>query len=301
VAGNAVAHQASLLIVSSVPREQRFGTLQRDLPIFKDFIDYRLTRFPRLYLFIERFREWINWDKRVYLSFVQRGDTVLDVGANVGAHAVFLSHLVGEKGKVLAFEPLPPNVEAISETMRKRSRIDNISVLQLAVGNPAEAGRPVVIRAPADDLTQASLQLQQAGSWQLKVSLREFTVPLTSLDMQAHVQALSAIDFVKIDVEGGELDVLKGAERTLRRHRPLVYCEVYERWAASFGYSPGDLFQFMSKLGYVGARAISKGRIVSLGIDGKVPAELFDTSSDVLFFAPGKERLVDVFDKRYSR
>ena len=98
----------------SVPRDQRFGTLQRDLPFLKDVIDYRLTKYPRLYLFIERFRSWVNWDKRVYLSFVQRGDNVLDVGANVGAHALFLSRLVGEQGRVLAFEPLPPNVDKSS-------------------------------------------------------------------------------------------------------------------------------------------------------------------------------------------
>jgi len=85
--------------MSSNSKEQRLGALQRDLPFFKDVVDYRLTRFSRLYLFVERFREWVNWDKRVYLSFVRRSDIVLDVGANVGAHSVFLSHLVRDEAK----------------------------------------------------------------------------------------------------------------------------------------------------------------------------------------------------------
>lgn len=287
--------------MSAVREGQRLGTLQRDLPFFKDVVDYRLTRYPRLYLFVERFRQWVNWDKRVYLSFVRRGDVVLDVGANVGAHTVFLSHLVRDDGRVLAFEPLAPNVDALRETIRRRSRISNISVFQLAVGNPGKTRQEVMIKAPGADLTQASLQLQGAGSWEGKASVREYKVSLTSLDAEGEVQALPSVDFVKIDVEGGELDVLKGAARTISKHRPLIYCEVYERWAASFGYTPADLFEFMRTLGYEDARAISRGKVRSLSLGKPVPAGLFDASSDVLFFADKHSGLVADFDKRYFR
>ena len=277
------------------------GTLQRDLPFFKDVVDYRLTRYPRLYLFLERLRGWVNWDKRVYLSFVRRGDIVLDVGANVGAHAVFFSHLVRNDGRVLAFEPLAPNIDALSETIRRRSRTSNVSIFQLAIGNPGKTRQEAVLRVPGEDLTQASLQLQGAGSWERKASVREYKVSLTSLDAEGEVQALPSIDFVKIDVEGGELDVLKGAARTISRHQPLIYCEVYERWAASFGYTPTDLFDFVRTLGYEDARAISGGKVRSLSLVKPVPAGLFDTSSDVLFFADKHSGLVADFDKRYLR
>ena len=277
------------------------GTLQRDLPFFKDVVDYRLTRYPRLYLFLERLRGWVNWDKRVYLSFVRRGDIVLDVGANVGAHAVFFSHLVRNDGRVLAFEPLAPNIDALSETIRRRSRTSNVSIFQLAIGNPGKTRQEAVLRVPGEDLTQASLQLQGAGSWERKASVREYKVSLTSLDAEGEVQALPSIDFVKIDVEGGELDVLKGAARTISRHQPLIYCEVYERWAASFGYTPTDLFDFVRTLGYEDARAISGGKVRSLSLIKPVPAGLFDTSSDVLFFADKHSGLVADFDKRYLR
>jgi len=287
--------------MSSVRDGQRLGALQRDLPFFKDIVDYRLTRYPRLYLFVERFRQWANWDKRVYLSFVRRGDIALDVGANVGAHAVFLSHLVRDDGRVLAFEPLAPNVDALRETIRRRSRISNISIFQLAVGNPGKTRQEVVIKAPGADLTQASLQLQGVGSWERKASVREYRVSLTSLDAEGEVQALPSIDFVKIDVEGGELDVLKGAARTISKHRPLIYCEVYKRWAASFGYTPADLFEFMRTLGYEDARAISRGKVRALSLGKPVPAGLFDASSDVLFFADKHSGLVADFDKRYLR
>jgi FkbM family methyltransferase len=282
-------------------QKQRLGSFQRELPFFKDVLDYRLTAYPRLYLFVERFREWINWDKRVYLSFVRRGNVVLDVGANVGTHAVFLSHLVREDGRVLAFEPLAPNVDALRETIRLRSRISNISISQQAVGNPGKAHQEVLIRAPGDDLTQASLRLQGAGSWQAQTSVREYRVSLTSLDAEEQVQALQSIDFIKIDVEGGELDVWKGAAQTIRRHHPLVYCEVYEKWANSFGYTSSDLLAFVRSLGYAGGRVISKGMVHALSLDKEPPPRMFETSSDILFFTAKHRQLVDAFDSRYLR
>ena len=287
-------------MASPHPRRQ-FGSLQRDLPFFKDLVDYRLTRFPRLYLLVERFRNWINWDKRVYLSFVRRGDVVLDIGANVGSHAVFLSHLVGGEGKVLAFEPLAPNIDALKETLRRRSRALNVSIFQLAVGNPSKPGQVVGIRVPGDDFTQASLRLQAAGSWGQQASVHEYTVFLTSLDANPDVQALPSIDFVKIDVEGGELDVFRGGAQTIRRHLPLIYCEAYEKWTASFGYAPVDLFAFARSLGYTGARVISLGVLHVASFDRHPPPGMFESSSDILFFASKHAQLVDAFDKRYLR
>jgi FkbM family methyltransferase len=282
-------------------RNRPLGSFQRELPFFKDVLDYRLAGYPRLYLLVEHFREWINWDKRIYLSFVRRGDIVLDIGANVGTHAIFFSHLVRDNGKVLAFEPLEPNIVALRKTIAGRSRIPNVTIFQMAVGNPGKAHEDVVIRVPGDDLTQASLRLQRTGSWEGQASLREYKVSLTSLDAESEVQALSSIDFIKIDVEGGELDVWQGAAETLSRHHPLVYCEVYEKWVTSFGYTPGDLLAFAQSLGYAGGRVISKGKVHALSLEENPPPEMFETSSDVLFFAEKHRPAVDAFDKRYMR
>jgi FkbM family methyltransferase len=282
-------------------KEKRLGSLQRDLSFFKDFVDYRLTGYPRLYLVVERLRRWVNWDKRVYLSFVRPGDVVLDVGANVGAHTVFLSHLVRNDGRVLAFEPLALNIDALRHTISRRSRIPNIRVFELAVGNPATAREEVVMRVPGEDLTQASLRWQGAESWQQRADIREYKVALTSLDAEREVRDLPSIGFVKIDVEGGELDVLKGGAQTLRRHHPLIYCEVYDEWTSSFDYSPAELLGFAWSLGYDGARVISEGVVHALSPDRDLPPGMFETSSDVLFFTGKHRPLVDAFDKRYLR
>jgi FkbM family methyltransferase len=287
-------------VVARLFRNQnKFGTLQRDLPPVKDVIDYQLTKAPSLYLFVERFREWVNWDKRVYLSFIRPGGIALDVGANVGAHTVFLSHLVGKRGRVLAFEPLPANIDALHDTVRRRARYGNISVLPVAVGNSSVREGRAALKVPGDDLTQASLALQTTGSWEGKPPVREVTVPLISLDTSKDVQSLRHIELVKIDVEGGELDVLRGASRTLARHLPLIYCEAYEKWQASFGYGPADLLALARSLGYPAARVFSEGRVHPIRLDQPAPANLFTTSADILFFAETHRTAVERFDRRY--
>ena len=278
--------------------QNKFGTLQRDLPFFKDAIDYQLTKSPSLYLFVERFREWVNWDKRVYLSFVRRGDITLDVGANVGAHTVFLSHLVGASGRVIAFEPLPSNIAALKDTARRRARHTNISIVPVAVGDSLREGA-ATLKVPGNDHTQASLAVQSSGSWE-KGAVTEIEVPLISLDANTEVQGLSHMELVKIDVEGAELNVLRGASRTLSHHLPLIYCEAYERWQMSFGYGPADLIEFTRSLGYSGARVFSRGTIFPISLDQVASAELFTASADILFFAEKHRAAVDRFDRRYD-
>ncbi|MDP9176473.1 MAG: FkbM family methyltransferase [Gemmatimonadota bacterium] len=277
----------------------KIGSFQSNLPYAKNLLDYWLTRFPRLYLFLERHREWQNWDKRVYLSLIRRGDVVLDIGANIGAHTIAFSHLVGEHGRVLAFEPLAANFERLLETISRRCRFSNISTFQVAVGNPRVPNERTLIKVPGGDFSQASLVAHAAGSWDERRDIQDYSCVMTGVDAEMAANPLPRLDFVKIDVEGGELDALKGATRTLARYRPLLYCEVYQMWAVSFGYSAAELFAFVRSLGYSKARVIREGRVHPLDLDAPVPTKLFDISSDVLFFAPEHEARVAPFDKRY--
>jgi FkbM family methyltransferase len=277
----------------------KFGTLRGDLSSFKDRIDFRLTRFPRLYLAVEKFRVWVNWDKRVYLSFIRRGDVVLDVGANVGAHSVFFSHLVGRGGKVIAFEPLLPNLDAMRSLLARRARYDNIEVVGAAVGNPEADTRTATIRIPGSDLTQASLASHSAGSWGGGADVRLIECPITSIDRNPALQRVSRVGFIKLDVEGAELFALKGAAATIERDHPLIYCEIYRKWSQSFGYGPSELMDLVRSLGYDEARVIVDGRIHLHVLGDPTPESWFTNSSDVLFFREEHRPMVRVFDERY--
>lgn len=298
MAGNAAKGLHSGARLSPRARATKFGSLRGDLSGYKDQGDFWLTRVPGLYLAIERYREWVNWDKRVYLSFIRPGDVVLDVGANVGAHTVFFSHLAGPHGRVLSFEPIPENVGAMHALLARRARFDNVTVVQAAVGNPGDADT-AVLRVPGKDSTQASLQLQSTGSWSSEPDIRSIACPITALDANPRVKPLENVAFLKIDVEGGELDVLRGAAATIARHRPLIYCEVYEEWTRSFGYGPSDLMQFARSLGYREARVITDGRVHAHDLDSTFPEGWFARSSDVLFALDEHRPLLRRFDRRY--
>lgn len=71
-----------------------------------------------------------------------------------------------------------------------------------------------------------------------------------TVDAYMDEQALARLDFVKCDVEGAELLVLRGAEKALARHRPVIYCELNTQLAARMGYGPESVFGFLADRGY---------------------------------------------------
>lgn len=277
------------------------GSLQHQPSTGRQLLYFWLTRWPPLYLLLEAMRPRGNWDKRVYLSFVKRGDTVLDIGANFGSHTILFSHLAGRAGRVIAFEPVSASFAALEETVERRARFRNIRLLQYAIGNPAIAKETAFVNVPGGDYGQASLRIQAAGSWEQNPEITRYPVTVLALDGVDEVAGLARIDFVKIDVEGGELDAIKGADRTLKAHLPLLYCELYDKWAASFGYSPTDLIGFVHSLGYTHARILSKRKIHRLTLGDPVDPSWFDASSDVLFFTARQAQQAERFDARFRR
>jgi FkbM family methyltransferase len=276
---------------------RRAGSFPVHRSRLKEELDFLLARVPSIYLWIEMRRRWINWDKRVYLFFVGSGDVVLDIGANVGSHTTFLSRLTRATGRVLSFEPVPQSFRQLEKNIRRKGRFGNVTASQLAIGSPREPGGSVLMQAPGTELTHAALARHAANAWADADTVQSFTVKISSVDAEAASHRLFRVDFIKVDVEGAELEVLRGARRTIERHQPLIYCEIYNEWARSFGYSPTDLFSYLGDLGYVGARIFQEDRVRAIRIGEAVPAEFFDASADALFFGAAHLERVAEFDR----
>jgi FkbM family methyltransferase len=199
---------------------------------------------PKLYLATLKALRRGSQEKRVYLSLIRKGDVVIDIGANVGYFTSLFSDLVGPRGEVHAFEPLPSTFELLSRNIRKFPAQENVFLNCLALG---ERDQKTILFVPDDDHGQAALARHRDGSW---TSHRIRAVNIEMIRLDRYAERLRRINFVKCDVEGAELLALRGAESTLRRCRPKIFLEIEERWTNSFGWTPADVIQFLQGIGY---------------------------------------------------
>ena len=147
--------------------------------------------------------------------------TVLDVGANLGLSALALAPLL-PRGRILAAEPSPGTVAALRRTLALNGLEDRVAVEAVAVGAaPGEAAFHAAGHS-------AGAHLMDPGTLGA-AALPQVRVPVETVDALVARHGLVRLDFVKIDVEGFETEVLDGARATLARHRPLVFAE-FNAW-----------------------------------------------------------------------
>jgi FkbM family methyltransferase len=213
-------------------------------------LESAFARVPGLYARLVGLRRRPNIEKIAFLRLLHRGDTVLDIGANAGYYTLLFSHLAGPRGHVHAFEPIPPTFALLSSHITHGRRFDNAVLNNCAVSDAADAaGGPLTLFVPGADFGQASLaRHHNAGSWQREEPVRSW--PATAVTLDSYCAALPRLDFIKCDVEGAELKVLRGAAATLRRFTPLLSLEVCADWTEGFGYEPADLVRFLAPFGY---------------------------------------------------
>lgn len=174
------------------------------------------------------------------------GDVFYDVGANVGFFTVIGARLVGPGGAVIAFEPVPENAARVRENARLNG-FSHVDVLEEAVFR--ESGRSTLVLA---EYSGGSM-LESVGQ-PPDASGERIEVPMTTVDEVVYERARPAPHFVKIDVEGAELDVLVGMERTLAEQRPKVLLEVDDAARAGLEQKLSACRAHLEKRGYIVSR-----------------------------------------------
>jgi FkbM family methyltransferase len=138
---------------------------------------------------------------RAFREILKQGDTVVDVGANIGYFSLLSSRLVGDKGCVIAFEPEPHNIESFRRNVTL-NRFTNTGVNTFAIGNyNGESEFHISTNDPAHSLVKA------------KVHSSSIVVKVRKLD----VFEIAKANLIKTDTEGNELAVLRGAEKLIKR------------------------------------------------------------------------------------
>jgi len=160
---------------------------------------------------LDTYGEYSQGEGEVFRQLVRDGNVIADVGANVGAHTLLFSRLVGQTGCVLAFEPQRLVFQMLCANMALNG-VTNTRCFHRAIGD--EIGSMVV---PVLD------QRREGNFGGLGLGSHENgeNVPIVTLDSYNLWQC----DFLKVDVEGMEMRVLRGAADTIRKHKPILYVE----------------------------------------------------------------------------
>ena len=161
---------------------------------------------------IEKYGEFSQLEAKVFEQICKDKDVVIEVGANIGTHTINLSKLVGE-GFVIAFEPQRLVFQTLCANLAINS-ISNVYAFQEAVSN--ENG---TIMIPECDFTKTNnfgginIENAKKGTLVNKIKLDNF------------MNRISSLKLLKIDVEGMEIGVIKGAVELIKKFRPIIYVE----------------------------------------------------------------------------
>ena len=158
------------------------------------------------------------------INFVKQGDTVIDVGANVGRYCLKLSEIVGEQGNVIAFEPMIKSFENLTYFVN-RLQVQNITLLNLAASdettylNLITENKITFNNYIFDTDTRIKTSKFNTISDIKYNKIRKLAIKIDDLNIPKKVS------LVKIDVEGNEFSVIKGMEKLILRDHPILIIE----------------------------------------------------------------------------
>jgi FkbM family methyltransferase len=189
----------------------------------------------RMYIDWNRFRSFVygTWEPDVVnavVSMVKAGTTAIDIGAHIGYYTLLLAKCVGPAGRVISFEPLPVNFALLEQNVRL-NRLRHVQMNAQAVFSRNEE-LTITVPDHAPNSGDASV-LSTQGT-------KRFRVPAITLDSFCSSTGLRP-DFLKMDVEGAEYDVLLGAKETIAQSRPKMLIELHHFDGNLAGHPVPDL------------------------------------------------------------
>ena len=190
---------------------------------------------------------WEPYMEKLMRKLIKPGDTVIDIGANIGYFTAVFAECVGKNGSVIAFEPLPPLAQLI-ERCKMFNTLPQITVYPYALSDRTE--NMLIKINPISPGVSHSVDAATAQECERKIPDTIATVKAISLDAILKT-SLQRLDFIKIDVEGMEDLVFKGAEQHIRKFLPIIVWEFSPHLYAKRKVSAEQLLQYFEQMGYV--------------------------------------------------
>jgi FkbM family methyltransferase len=193
-----------------------------------------------------------------FAQLIPSDAVVFDVGAHAGQYTKLFARIAA-RGRVYAFEP-GSYARSILRAVVWLHGLSNVSVLPMALG--AVSGL-AMMSLPIKRRASFAFGLAHLGMPNARwPAVAQELVPLTTIDAVVELLAPPRLDFIKVDIEGWELRLLHGAERTLHRFRPRLLIELSEEHLARAGDRLVDAFGFLAGFGYSPFERGSGGALV---------------------------------------
>lgn len=160
---------------------------------------------------IDLYGEWCDEELKLLDKYLNEGDAIIDAGANIGTHTVFFAKKVKEKGRVYAFEPQRILFQNLCANV-SLNWLTNVECCNMALG---KTSRQIIV--PYLNY----LQRKNFGGLRLGTFREGEKIRLEAIDNFK----LEKCNLIKIDVEGMEAEVLKGASKTISKHKPILFVE----------------------------------------------------------------------------
>ena len=229
-----------------VPR--RILGLGAEVRVNRGGIDWRLNLEEGIDLAIYLFGAFERGTQRVFMRSIRPGDVVLDIGANIGAHTLRLAEAVGPAGKVIAVEPAAYAFRRLMQLLGDNPPLASVVVpKQMLLSSPERQALPAAI------YSRWSLA---AGGAEPRHEVHEGIAEATlgaevrTLDQLVAEVGLTRVDFIKIDVDGWEVDVFRGARDVLTRFKPTILMELAPYVLAEHGRGTDELLGILTDAGY---------------------------------------------------
>lgn len=161
---------------------------------------------------ISEYKEYCESEITILSKIIKKGDVVLDVGANIGLMTIPFSKMVGNNGRVIAYEPQSEIFKILCGNIAINN-LTNVDTINAGVGDSND-----LLYLPKIDYTKSN----NFGGFSLQT---KGEIPVNQIKLDTINNYFNKIDLIKIDVEGMESNVLKGASNLIKTKRPILYVE----------------------------------------------------------------------------
>ena len=182
-------------------------------------------------------------ETKILQHLAKSSKVIIDIGANVGYYTVELAKLLDTSGKLLSFEPVEASFSQLKKNVELNHLEKNVRTFQIGLSNSISEARIFLPRISGSSAASLrNLHPEEKSESQI--------IKISTLDEVIDSLGITDCNLIKIDVEGGELQVIEGGIETISKFKPIIFAELLRKWSKAFSYNPNNVLLLLHKLGY---------------------------------------------------